>query len=210
MRRIMKYLWLCLLALALPAGAEVYTYIDGQGNRVFTDQPRSNAKRVPLAPSNRMSANPGGVKVLKPASPPKTKPAPVIRYQMLRVLVPEPEADIRSNSGDLIVSITSEPGLQPGHSYRLLLDGKPTGQPGTSPVFALDGIDRGRHQLAAEILDEQGRIVERTASQSFQMLRISLAQKRQAHPCTKTDYGVRPECPLADKPEEESSFLPFL
>lgn len=202
---------LCLLAPAL-ATAEVYTYIDSQGNRVFTDQPHANAKRVPLAPSNRMAANPGAVKVLKPQTPlPSAKPPPSVPYQLLRILVPEPDAEVRSSPGELIVSVTSEPGLQPGHSYRLLLDGKPTGEPGISPVFALASIDRGRHQLAVEILDSAGRIVERTPSQVFQMLRISLAQKRQAHPCAKTDYGVRPECPLADKPKEEkSSFLPFL
>lgn len=202
---------LCLLAPVL-ATAEVYTYVDSQGNRVFTDQPHSNAKRVPLAPSNRIAANPGAVKVLKPQTPPTAvKQPPSVPYQLLRILVPEPDAEVRSSPGELIVSVTSEPSLQPGHSYRLLLDGKPTGEPGSSPVFALAAIDRGRHQLAVEILDTAGRIVERTPSQPFEMLRISLAQKRQARPCTKTDYGVRPECPLADKPKEEkSSFLPFL
>jgi hypothetical protein len=41
-----------------------------------------------------------------------------------------------------------------------------------------------------EILDEQGRTVERTANQPFHMLRISLAQKRQVKPCVSEDYGV--------------------
>lgn len=117
--------------------------------------------------------------------------------------MPEPDATIRSSAGELIVSITSEPGLQPGHRYRLLLDGQPTAEPGPSPVFALGNIDRGSHNLSVEILDEHGRTVERTANQPFHMLRISLAQKRQVKPCTLTDYGQRPECPLKDKPEEE-------
>lgn len=122
---------------------------------------------------------------------------------MLRVLVPEPDATIRSNAGEVIVSVTSEPGLQRGHRYRLLLDGQPTAEPGPSPVFALSNIDRGSHNLSVEILDAQGRTVERTANQPFHMLRISLAQKRQVKPCTLTDYGQRPECPLKDKPPEE-------
>jgi hypothetical protein len=42
------------------------------------------------------------------------------------------------------------------------------------------------------------------------MLRITLAQKRLAQPCKEADYGVRPECALADKPaEKKSSLLPF-
>lgn len=64
---------LCLLLIALPAAAEVYTYIDAQGNRVFTDQPGSgNAKRVPMAASNRMSANPTGAAPMTTAK--KLKP----------------------------------------------------------------------------------------------------------------------------------------
>ncbi|APC16446.1 penicillin-binding protein [Pseudomonas frederiksbergensis] len=192
----------CLWLIALPAPAEVYTYVDAQGNRVFTDQPGpGNAKRVTLAPGNRMSANPGGA--TPQTAPKKPEEKPLFHYDMLRVLVPEPDASVRSSAGELIVSVTNEPTLQRGHHYRLLLDGQPTADPGPSPVFALSNIDRGTHQLAVEILDEHGRIVERTANQPFHMLRISLAQKRQVKPCTLTDYGQRPECPLADKPEEE-------
>lgn len=197
---------LYLMLIALPAAAEVYTYIDAQGNRVFTDQPGSgNAKRVPMATSNRMSANPTGAAPMTTAK--KTEAKALFHYDMLRVLVPEPDATVRSSAGELIVSITSEPGLQRGHRYRLLLDGQPTADPGPSPVFALSNIDRGSHHLAVEILDEQGRMVERTPSQPFHMLRTSLAQKRQVKPCTLADYGQRPECPLADKPKEEKSSI---
>lgn len=198
---------LCLLLIALPATAEIYTYIDTQGNRVFTDQPQpGNAKRVPLAPGNRMSATPSAT---VPPAARKAQDKPIFHYQMLRVLVPDPDATVRSTQGELIVSVTNEPGLQRGHRYRLLLDGQPTAAPGPSPVFALSNIDRGSHHLAVEILDEQGRTVERTANQPFHMLRMSLAQKRQVKPCTLVDYGQRPECPLADKPEEENGIFSF-
>lgn len=194
----------CLLAL--PVSAQVFTYVDAQGNRVFTDQPKpGNAKRVPLAPSNRMSA-PTTSPALATTNKPEKKPT--FRYDMLRILVPEPDATVRSTAGEIIVSVTSEPGLQRGHRYRLLLDGQPTAEPGLSPVFPLTDIDRGTHQLSVEILDEQGRIVERTANQPMHMQRISLAQKRKAKPCTLEDYGQRPECPLSDKPAEEKN--PFL
>lgn len=200
--------WLLIVCLiTLPASAEVFTYVDAQGNRVFTDQPGTgNAKRVPLAPGNRMSANPTSAKPLIAGK--QTEAAPQLRYDMLRVLIPEPDATLRSSAGELIVSVTSEPGLQRGHRFRLLLDGKPTAEPGLSPVFALTNVDRGSHNLSVEILDQQGRTVERTANQPFHMLRISLAQKRQVKPCALADYGQRPECPLKDKPQEEIN--PFL
>ncbi|BCX65701.1 DUF4124 domain-containing protein [Pseudomonas izuensis] len=201
--------WLLIACLfAFPVSAEVFTYVDAQGNRVFTDQPKpGNAKRVPLSTGNRMPAT-DIAPAPSTARKPEKKPLP--RYDLLRILVPEPDATVRSTAGEIIVSVTSEPGLQRGHRYRLLLDGQPTAEPGRSPVFALNNIDRGSHQLSVEILDDQGRTVERTANQPFHMQRISLAQKRKANPCALSDYGQRPECPLIDKPaEEKNHFLPF-
>lgn len=205
---VRSLLLLCLLLITWPAAADVYTYVDPQGNRVFTDQPHpGNARRVDIPPSNISSQPPKHVVQKNPAP---AKPKAMFRYQLLRILVPEPDATVRSMTGELIVSVSNDPVLQNGHTYRLLVDDQPYGQAGRSPVFPLINIDRGTHQLAVEILDETGRILERTPNQPFHMLRISLAQKRLAQPCTETDYGVRPECALADKPaEKKSSFLPF-
>lgn len=205
----MRTLLLCsLMLLTLPSLAQVYTYIDADGNRVFTDKPKSgNAERVELAPSNAMPAPPVSAAPVMVAPP-----EPGLRYSLLRILVPQPDATIRDSAGNLIVSVNSEPNLYPQHSYRLLLDGVQVGEVGSSPVFPLENIDRGTHQLAVEIIDSQGRIIERTPSQPFHMLRITLAQKRMVNPCKKADYGVRPECPLKDKPPEKKDipFVPFL
>ena len=206
----MRTLFVALLLISLPVTAQVYTYIDAEGNRVFTDSPQSgNAQQVPLATSNRMAPPKAPTASTQVPAHPTT---PILNYDVLRITIPEPGATIRDNAGNLIVTASSEPGLHPGHSYRLLLDGKPVGNIGRSPVFSLQNIDRGTHQIAVEIITPQGIIVERTPSQPFHMKRISLAQKRIAQPCQKNDYGVRPECPLKDKPEEDKgiSILPFL
>lgn len=204
-------LLLTLLCLSAPVQAAVYTYIDADGNRVFTDQPGKGAKRVELSPGSRVANTPPA-----PASKPKPQPpavvprTPPVSYQMLRILVPLPDAAVREENGSLIVTVTSEPALQAGHRYRLLLDGQPATEPSRSPVFTLTDLDRGTHRLSAEIIDHDGYVIERTAAQPFHLQRISLIQKRRQHPCKTADYGVRPECPLRDKPEEKSSILPFL
>ena len=191
---------LCLLLLAsLPAFAGVYTYLDADGNRVFTDHPRrANAQRLELAPPNCTTPTASAPPPSAPAAPAEPLPS----YELLRITLPEPDATIRNNSGGLLVTLESAPGLMDGHSYRVLLDGQPYGAPARSPVFTLDNLDRGTHQLAAEIIDGEGRIVERTPNQPFHLKRISLAQKRLAQPCQIADYGVRPECPLAERPTE--------
>lgn len=206
---MMRVLLLCLLFITPVASAQVYTYIDAEGNRVFTDKPRSsNAERVMLAPSNNIELSQPAPTVRMAPAPAVSKPT--VHYQVLRILVPEPDASIHNGSGEMIVTLSSEPGLLPGHNYRLLLNGQQQGESSRSPVFSLQHIDRGTHQLAAEILDSAGLIVERTPAQPFHMHRMSLTQKRKINPCKKEEYGVRPECPLKDKPKEKTSILPFL
>lgn len=198
---------LCLLfSVSQAVLAEVYTYVDADGNRVFTDQPHRNAKKVDIAPTNRVDQP---TKAPSRASTPKPAASPIFHYQLLRILAPEPDSTIRDIEGNLNVTVSNDPELQPDHLYRLLLDSKPYGEPTRSPVFPLTNIDRGTHQLSVEIIDQYGRVLERTPNQPFHLIRISLAQKRLAQPCKNDDYGVRPECPIKDKPEEESSFFSF-
>jgi len=203
----MRAFLLCLLLFSLPATAEVYTYVDEEGNRVFTDRPTpGDAERIELTPSNAMTPP-----VIPPVPPPPEPPAPPL-YQLLRILVPEPDATISDGAGNLIVTANSDPALLAGHTYRLLLDGQAVGMPGRSPVFPLTNLDRGTHQLAVEILDAKGRTLERTPSQPVHIKRTTLAMKRMVNPCKKADYGVRPECPLKDKPVEKPDIplIPFI
>lgn len=199
---------LLLTASALPTFAEVYTYTDADGNRVFTDQPKpGNAKRVEMTPINAMPAQ-------KRLSPPKAPPTPTAApaYQVLRILFPAPDSTVEDAAGNLMVTVNSEPALLPEHSYRLLLDGKEAGNTGRSAVFPLENLDRGSHQLAVEIIDSHGLVMERTPAQPLHVRRVSLDSKRRAQPCKLVDFGVRPECLLKDKPEPDNDipFIPFI
>jgi hypothetical protein len=149
-----------LLAASLPVTAAVYTYVDTDGNRVFTDQPRPGARRLQLDPRGAAPAS---------ARSPQA-PAPVAaRYDMLRVLIPEPDATLPPSESGLIVTVTSDPGLRPGHAYLLFLDGQAVGRPGRSPVFPLPALSPGIHRLAVAILDANGRVLERTPSQPLRI-----------------------------------------
>ena len=58
------------------------------------------------------------------------------------------------------------------------MDGQPFGKKGRSPVFALTNIDRGTHQLSIEIVDEFGRVVERTPNQPFHKIGRASCRER--------------------------------
>ncbi|WP_104098130.1 DUF4124 domain-containing protein [Stutzerimonas kunmingensis] len=198
-----------LLAAALPCLAGVYSYVDVEGNRVFTDRPAGEAaEEVHLKPSNSMPAPP--MSAARPTEPAAPKAASII-YQ-LRILSPTADEAIRNNAGNVSVTVQAEPTLHPGHAYQVLLDDQPFGAPGEQTSFALSNVDRGTHQLAVAVVDEQERVLQRTANQPFHLIRTSLAQRRMVNPCQKADYGVRPECPLKDKPVEKRDipFVPFL
>ena len=195
--------------LCSSAFAEVFTYLDSDGNRVYTDQPKpGNAKRVEMAPMNQMP-------VIKNPERPRAQPAAPVAaplYQVLRILFPEPDSVVEDAAGNLMVTINSEPALLPEHNYRLLFDGKQAGQPSRSAVFPLENLERGTHQLAVEIIDSQGQVIERTPSQPVHVRRVSLDSKRRTQPCKFADYGVRPECALKDRPEPDNDlpFIPFI
>nr|WP_213875709.1 DUF4124 domain-containing protein [Pseudomonas sp. dw_358] len=180
--------------------ATVYTYKDADGNTVFTDQARPGARRIDVTPTNSVESTPKPVHRVAPSAPP---PPVQQQYQMLRILTPLPDTSVQQEDGAMIVTLASDPALYPGNYYRVLIDDNPAGDPSPSPVFPLQNIDRGAHQLSAEIIDDRGHVIERTPNQPFFMQRISLSQKRRVHPCQTADYGVRPECPLSAKPADD-------
>lgn len=197
-----------LSLLALPVSAGIYTYIDADGNRVFTDRPGSRAvESVDSRTINRMPAQPTAPPAISGKPPREAR----FTYRLLEIVQPAHDATLRNNAGDLSVSVTSEPVLQPGHLYRLLLDGRPMATT-SEPGFALRNVDRGSHQLSVEIVDSQGQTLQSSPPRTFHLLRTSLVQRRMVNPCKKDDYGVRPECPLKDKPKEKKDipFVPFL
>jgi len=192
--------------------AGIYTYLDEHGERVFTDKPPQgqSVERVKIAPTNQLPAVPV-VKALKAPPMPQEQAANLApAYQVLRILTPEPDATVRANDRQMIVTVSSEPALAQDHLFRIILDGKPAAEPSRSPVFPLHNIDRGTHQLAVEIIDQQGKIMERTPAQPFHLRQTTLSDKRRVRPCTDDDYGLRPECPLQDQPEKNPNCCLFI
>lgn len=75
-------------------------------------------------------------------------------YEAFEIASPEPNATVRSDTGELQVSLILAPAIVPVHRVQLLIDGHPV--PGTVPgtQIALKAIVVGTHQLQAQILDE--------------------------------------------------------
>ncbi|WP_374442967.1 DUF4124 domain-containing protein [Pseudomonas panipatensis] len=164
---------LCLLlALAVPASAQIYKYTDANGKTVFTNQPPTgvDAKPVELPPTVTVGAP-------KPASStPGTangnSTAAQAPYAILAIgNLPDAEA-LRANNGTFDIEVIIQPALAPENSLRLRLDGQPYGAPSNSTHFTLENIDRGDHSLQVEVL-RGDRVLQSSAPVNFTIQRIS-------------------------------------
>lgn len=203
----MRYLLIVLLLTASSTQAQIYTYTDDQGNRVFTD--RRQGQAVPSTPTNTMAAP-----VSQPAPQQRQENAPEAPffYQTLHILSPAAETSVHHAGGELTITVASDPELQPEHRFQAVLNGQAYGEVSAQPVFTLSNIDRGTHQLAVDIVDAEGTALQRTEALPVHIHRPSLAQKRRINPCKYEDFGKRPECPLKDRPVKQPRrfwFLPF-
>lgn len=166
----MRYLLaLCLLALPLTGAAEIYKWRDAQGRWHFSDERRPGAEPVALPPATVYEAP-----SLTRAEPPAPQPTPEREtYQAAAIATPAPEATVRNATGEVSVRVALDPGLRQGHQVRLILDGDPVGEPVPTTNFTLRNVYRGTHQVAAEVVGPDGRVLTRTGVQTFYVHRPS-------------------------------------
>ena len=166
----MRPLLACLLiALSLPASAQIYSYTDANGNRVFTNEPPqgSAAETVKLNPTNTISG---------PSTPPSSptpgdnsKSAPFSALQITGL--PSDEA-MRSNNGTFTVGVSSTPALSASQQVQLILDGQAYGQPSSNPPLQLTEIPRGDHTLAVQVLSG-GKPIQQSDAVTFTVQRVN-------------------------------------
>jgi len=184
----MRPLLICLLlSLALPASAQIYKYTDANGNTVFTDQPPEGqaTQNVELPKTNSVSMPPPSLPVTTPP-PPVDKAAPYSTLQLTGI--PDNEA-MRANNGSFSVGVDIQPRLASNHRLRLLLDGKPHGQPNSGPRLHVSNADRGEHSLAVEVLSGE-QSIQQSATSIFTVQRVNTSSP-----------ALRPPPPPPPKPK---------
>lgn len=173
----MRALLLLLLVASLPASAQIYKYIDANGNTAYSNLPPDGTKSqtVELPPLNSVAPS-------KPTLiPAPAQPAPTSQnrspgsggYSTLELTdIPTDEA-LRANNGTFTVGVKLEPRLMPPHQLRLVLDGKPYGQPSNVPRLQLVNIDRGEHNLAVQVINGE-KILQQSPTLTFTVQRVHL------------------------------------
>lgn len=149
---------LSLMMVMCASYADIYKWIDRQGNVHFSDTPHPGAKRLDIPEAQGFSSP-----VPKSSLPESTSSHPETSghtYTKIAITQPENEATIRNNQGFIAVTTQVEPDLFPGDKLQLIFDGSPLGEPQTNVLFQLNGIYRGSHTIAIQIVDESGNVIE--------------------------------------------------
>lgn len=164
-RQMRLFISVLLLIIMNGSVAEtVYKTVDENGNVIFTDKPSEEAEEVKIQELENTIGNPNPAKY-RPSAPKSES----FSYESFTVTSPENGAGIRSNNGNVSISLSLEPALNPGHKIIVLMDGK---EIGTGLSVSLQNVDRGTHSISAKVVDGNGKSLISTTS-SFSILRAS-------------------------------------
>jgi len=188
-----RFLFLLLLTLstASTASAEVYKHIADDGTVFYSDKPlkkgdktyksqevmkfkapkKSNsqgAKNSAPARTPYLGTNSGDKSPLVTSSKPQAQ-----RYESIS-MSPEDGSAIRSNSGDITLSVNLKPALQTAFKHHLVfvMDGSTKKQSGGSSA-TFENVDRGTHQFSALVEDENGKTLLQSDPISLHIQRFS-------------------------------------
>lgn len=156
------------LGLAANAAAQVYKRTLPDGTVQYSDRPFPDSKEVKLAPLQTYESQ--GVPESAENSSASSAPPEFPGYEDFKVASPAHDATIRDNGGSVGVSLSVSPGLQPGHTVEILMNGKVLGS-GKSLSLTLTNVDRGTHRIEAVIKDADGKQVARAQGATFHLKR---------------------------------------
>jgi hypothetical protein len=166
-----------LLLFSLPmANAAVYRWVAPDGSVHYSDEPQAGAIEIPMPAFPPPPPQPYYLPPPPPPSIPGVAREPAVRvYRQFSIINPRNGEAILDNQGNVEVSFTLEPELDKKgeHSIQIVLDGVVQADSTPSLTQMLQGVTRGRHTIAAQVIDKQGKGLIRSRPVSFYMRRQS-------------------------------------
>lgn len=166
---------IALLFVVSLAQAEMYRWVDEEGNVQFSDTPPPegvDAERMEIP-------EPSVVETYKPTPSSSDDEdeaaegeddAKPVKYRRLAIVSPANDEAVRENAGNVTIKVEIRPELQPGHRLRIYLDDERLDNGGTRTTVSLSNVSRGTHTIRAEIVDGDGKVLRRVRS-TFHLLR---------------------------------------
>lgn len=164
------------LLFCLAATAEIYSWKDANGNTVFGDTPpeAKQAKKIETQPLTVIPSfkDPS---LEKPEETAKVDEDEGEAYESFEVAYPSDDATIRSNDGNLNISLDLSPSLKSSDRVFIYVDGKKVIEEGSRSLSAsLNNLDRGTHSLFAVVRSEDGDVLINSNTVNFHIQRNSI------------------------------------
>jgi len=104
------------------------------------------------------------------------------KYEKFSFIAPKINQLIHSKEGDISAMLSIRPPLKPGHSVIFDMDGK-NRKKGTMRIANFSALSVGMHSLKASIINAQGKIIQKTQTIPFRIIRFDSAQstKKRKH-----------------------------
>ncbi|NOI82419.1 DUF4124 domain-containing protein [Vibrio tubiashii] len=170
-----------LLFTAITSAQTVYTWVDDDGTRHFSDsQPESLASTITLpqhepliAPSHQQEEGQTlDQHNIEQQQVPSSSPGLTIPLEV-NITVPEPDSAVRSNNGSLQVKATLNRKLTPNEQLQLIVNGVNYGALNTQPNWQLENLDRGQHSLSIQAFRD-GKLIASSQPITVHLLRATI------------------------------------
>ncbi len=175
-----------LMMICFTSFGEVYKWTDSQGNVHFSDTPHEGAEQLKM-PETQSYSSPKSKKESDANEHNEDSESQVSGeseaevsgesesqdnfYTRVEITQPSSEGTVRNNQGNVVVAVEVEPVLLKKDNVRIVFDGQPLGKPQHSLTFQLNGINRGSHTIAVQVLSSDDNVIKTSSTITFYMHR---------------------------------------
>ena len=162
----------CLLT-GIAAAAEVFRWVDDDGQIHYSDRPHEGAESVVLPEAQTFTAPP--VVQRSRSGTDDSEADKASKYRNFRITNPADGQADWDIPGDVTVRLSLTPKLQRGHTALLYMDGETAGTSSSGDLtFQLTGVLRGTHSLRAVVQDADGKSLIESSPVNFTVHKTSL------------------------------------
>ncbi len=160
------------LVSGIVAAAEVFRWVDDDGQVHYSDRPQEGAESVILPEAQTFTA-PVIERSRRTADDAKAEAAS--NYRKLTITRPADGQAAWDNPGDVAVALSLAPKLQSQHTVVLYMDGETAGSSSSGDLtFNLTGVLRGTHALRAVVQDATGNSLIESSPVTFTVHKTSV------------------------------------
>ncbi|KTD00828.1 DUF4124 domain-containing protein [Fluoribacter gormanii] len=164
-----------MMVICASYAAQIYRWTDSQGNVHFSDTPHEGAEIVTIPDSQSFSSPAPSNSQTSTQEPEQTDHNDTVKlkhsYTTIAIAEPANGATVRNNQGFVMVTAQIEPDLHPGDKLQLLYDDVALGEPQTNITFEINGMYRGSHSLAVQVLDAEGNVIDKSEAITIYVFR---------------------------------------